>query len=326
MAVLAVLTMVVYSTSFWALVVALEDIPPLTLGLLRSFLAFLFILGLFFTLAIFKGDNRFLRPRYLLFAGLKKRRFALLFFGTAVFGTVLPNIFQNIGMTMMDPSSTSSLASLLQSVSPVFTITLSWVILRERLTTWKVVGLAIAIPATAFLTTYDQSGFDLGSDETVGALLNLLTALCYSFSGLFLKKALNEGAEPISIIALNGSLGTLLLLPIAVIFWAVGAEDPLLAFDAGLPALLSLIYLSVCIYAATSIVWYRVIRSDELSRITFYVFLLPVFSYIFGYIMLGDRLSLVQTISGLVLLFAVYLAQLRGNPFRRKGASQGHEG
>jgi drug/metabolite transporter (DMT)-like permease len=282
-------------------------------------------LGLFLFLWAVRGERKYLRRESLFFAGLKDRRYAPLLVGTALFGTVIPNVLQNIGMKMMDPSSTSSLASLIQGVSPIFTILLAWMVLKERLTTWKVVGLALAIPATIVLTTYSQSGMDLGSEETVGALLNLLTALCYSLSGLFLKSALNKGAKPIPIIAVNSFLGTILLFPVTLVFWALGTEDPLVSLDAGPAALLSMVYLSVCIYAITAMVWYRVIRSDDLSRITFYVFLLPLFSYVFGYIMLGDRLSTVQVASGAVLLLAVYLAQLRGNPLRGQRPTRPHE-
>lgn len=325
MASLAVLAMIVYSTSFWALVIALEDIPPVTLGLLRTAIAAIFMIGLFLFMWWVRGDKRYISSDRLLFAGLKDRRYALLLVGTATFGTVVPNVLQNIGMTMMDPSSTSSLTSLIQGVSPVFTILLAWALLSERLTAWKVMGLALAVPATVVLTTHSGSGFDIGSEETLGALMNLLTALSYSFSGLFLKKALNKGADTLSVIAINSFIGTALLLPVTAVFWTLGSEDPLVTLGARPASLLSLIYLSVCIYAITSMFWYRVVRSDDLSRITFYVFLLPVFSYVFGYIMLGDRLSIVQFASGTVLLFAVYLAQLRGNPFRRQDRSRGHD-
>jgi drug/metabolite transporter (DMT)-like permease len=68
----------------------------------------------------------------------------------------------------------------------------------------------------------------------------------------------------------------------------------------------------VGLYGITAIIWYRVIRMGELSRITFFVFLLPVFSYAVGYILLDERLGAVQLIAGGVLLAGVGISQVRG--------------
>jgi drug/metabolite transporter (DMT)-like permease len=53
----------------------------------------------------------------------------------------------------------------------------------------------------------------------------------------------------------------------------------------------------------------------ELSRVTFFVFLLPVFSYFVGYIMLDERLGTVQLMAGAILLAGVGISQVR----RKKG-------
>jgi drug/metabolite transporter (DMT)-like permease len=55
-----------------------------------------------------------------------------------------------------------------------------------------------------------------------------------------------------------------------------------------------------------------VIRAGELSRVIFFIFLIPVFSYCVGYIMLDERFNAVQLISGLILLLGVGLSQVRG--------------
>ena len=47
MVIIAVATMLLFGTSFWGLVIALDGIPPITLGLLRAILVALFMLSLF---------------------------------------------------------------------------------------------------------------------------------------------------------------------------------------------------------------------------------------------------------------------------------------
>ncbi|MBN1538636.1 MAG: DMT family transporter, partial [Candidatus Thermoplasmatota archaeon] len=176
MTLLGVLSMLLFGTSFWGLVIALEVIPPVTLGFLRALWVSVFMLTLIFFLGKFTGRKGMIGKDNLLLAGLRGRRGMLTVVSFALFSTVLPNILQNLGMTMMDPGSTSSLTALIQGVSPIFTILLAVPFLGERLGPWKIAGLLVTVPATILLSTYGSAGIDLGSRETVGALLNLLTA------------------------------------------------------------------------------------------------------------------------------------------------------
>jgi drug/metabolite transporter (DMT)-like permease len=312
MAIIAVATMLLFGTSFWGLVVALEGIPPITLGILRAILVALFMFFLFVFMAKVLGRKGMLDRKNLFTAGVRTKRPFLLVFMFAVFSTALPNLFQNLGLTLMDPSSTSSLAAFIQGVAPVFTIILAVIFLREKLGKWKVAGLIIALPATAVLTTYGSGGIDLSSKETIGAFLNLLTALSYSISGILLKTSLNKGAKPLHLVFVNALYGTVFILPFSVITWITGWEDPISMFGSGIQVWLALIFVSIGLYGITAVLWYRVISSGELSRLIFYVFLIPVFSYFVGFILLGERLDVVQMISGAILLLGVGLSQIRG--------------
>lgn len=310
---LAIFSMMVFGTSFWAIVIALEGIPPITLGFLRALIAFIFMILLFIFLRFFRGEGRWLRRKQFWYGGLKDERFIFMILGSAFFGTALPNMLQNTGMLMMDEGSTSSLASLIQGIGPVFTIVLAAVVLKERLGPWRTTGLVIAIPSTIVLTTYGTGGFDLGTDEAFGGFLNVLTALSYSISGLFLKSAFNRGAHPVSVLTLNSLFGAVFTLPFLLFFWFIGMEDPLVIIDISGIQVLSLLYLSVCVYAVAAIIFYKVMRNNDLSGVMFFVFLLPVFSTLLGYILLDERLSAIQVLAALVLLVGVFISQITGS-------------
>lgn len=312
MTLFAIGSMLLFGTSFWGLVIALEGIPPVTLGFLRAFLVTSFMLLVFLFMSKVSGRKNMTKRDNILYGGLKGRKALPLVVSFAFFSTVLPNLFQNIGMTLMDPASTSSLAALIQGVSPVFTIILAVILLKEGLGKWKIMGLFLAVPATVILTTYGTGGIDINSEQTLGAFLNLLTALSYSISGVLLKTAMNRGAGPAHLVSANAMYGTVLLLPFALICWTVGWEDPLSIFGSGAHVWLALFFTSVGLYGITAIVWYIVIRSGELSRVTFFVFLIPIFSYLVGYIMLDERLNTIQLLAGSLLLFGVGISQIRG--------------
>jgi drug/metabolite transporter (DMT)-like permease len=311
MVLFAVGSMLLFGTSFWGLVVVLKGIPPVTLGLLRALLVASFMFLLFLFMSRIMGNKRMVKKRNILFGGVRGKRVLPLVLSISLFSTVFPNLFQNTGMTMMDPGSTSSLTALIQGVSPIFTIIMAVILLHEKLGKWKIIGLLIALPASVVLTTYGSTGFEIGSQQTLGAFLNVLTALSYSISGILIKTAFNRGASPAHLVLVNAMYGFLLLIPVTFVFWLAGWEDPVSIFVSGLHIWLALFYVSVGLYGITAIIWYIVIRSGELSRVTFFVFLIPVFSYIVGYLLLDERLNNVQLLAGALLLFGVGISQIR---------------
>jgi drug/metabolite transporter (DMT)-like permease len=105
--------------------------------------------------------------------------------------------------------------------------------------------------------------------------------------------------------------GTVVLVPFALITWVAGWEDPLSMIGSPPQVWLGLLYTSVGLYGITAVLWYRVISSGELSRVIFFVFLIPVFSYVVGYILLDERFDIVQLVSGMLLLIGVGISQIR---------------
>ncbi len=311
---MALFTMMLFGTAFYALVVALEDVPPVLLATIRSSLASVFLVGLLLifwnrSTGIPRGDVTFKR---VVTADLKGKGSIWLMLGFALFSIILPNIMQNMGMTMMDPASTSSLSSLIQGIGPVLTIFLAALILRERLDRWKILGLAITLPATLILTTYGSSGFQLTSDTTVGGLLNLGTAISYSISAIFLKTALNRGGNPILLVTLNMIIGTIMIIPVQIILMVIGWESPTDLLNISFSSFLAVIYISISIAAIASFIWYLVLQREKVSRATFYIFLLPAFPVLLGYLLLGERLGSVQVAAGLFILLGVFISQRKG--------------
>ena len=94
--ILAVFSMMVFGTAFWAIVLALRDIPPVTLGFLRAAIAAMFMGSLYLFMGFGLKRTVWLKRERWLLSDLKKKRYLLLVAGTAFFGTALPNMLQNI--------------------------------------------------------------------------------------------------------------------------------------------------------------------------------------------------------------------------------------
>jgi drug/metabolite transporter (DMT)-like permease len=306
--VLALFSMAIFGTSFWGILIALKGFPPVTMAFLRPLVASITLIAV---LLAFGYGWLFTDLKVFVRGGIHHKRAVWMIIAMSVFGSVIPNILQNIGLLMMDPGSTSTLAALIQGGGPIFTIFLAAMVLGERIDKWKFLGLALVIPATLVLTTYTRSGFDLTSKEAIGGLLNLLTALCYSVSSMFLKRSLDHGGQPPRLIIMNGLWAAVLTAPILGLFYLAGWEQVPRISDMTFESVLALFYISFGIYAVTGLLWYRVYQNDEVSRVVFYAFLLPVFSAAMGYALLGERLTWVQIAAGLAVLAGVGISQVK---------------
>ena len=223
----------------------------------------------------------------------------------ALFTIPLPDLLQNFGMRMMRPETVASVTSILQPMSPVFTLILAAVFLKERVTGKKVLGIGLAFLGAVMLST--GGDLDIRDANTLGSSLIVLSALSYAISGIIGKHIL-KGASPLGIMVWGYVFGSLWLFPI----WAYEPQVPILDFW----AVLALVFLSIGTLFPY-ILWYRVLENNEVSAQTAFVFLIPIFGVFFSALLMGERLSPYLLIWGLMILGGVYLTQT-GSPEEQK--------
>ncbi len=280
-------TILIWALAFPVIKVALEDFPPITLALVRFAIASLFFLVLQFTIG---GGMAAIRA-------LTARLWALII----IFGVVqsaVTNIAQNIGMQWTE----AGVASIIQSVGPVFAVVLAVMFLGERLTRMKVVGGALAILGTAGIVT--GGGAVLGSSTLLGNLLMVVTAAAYAVGGTIAKYVLRD-VDPTTMMA----VGT----PFALIPLAIGAAfeaDAMSSLqNASATAWASVLFLALLATGVTMILWYRVLARVELSHLAYFIYLIPVFSVALAWAILGETITAVQALFAGVIIAGVAVAQ-----------------
>ncbi len=280
-------TILIWALAFPVIKVALEDFPPITLALVRFAIASLFFLVLQFTIG---GGMAAIRA-------LTARLWALII----IFGVIqsaVTNIAQNIGMQWTE----AGVASIIQSVGPVFAVVLAVMFLGERLTRMKVVGGALAILGTAGIVT--AGGAALGSSTLLGNLLMVVTAAAYAVGGTIAKYVLRD-VDPTTMMA----VGT----PFALIPLAIGAAfeaDAMSSLqNASATAWASVLFLALLATGVTMILWYRVLARVELSHLAYFIYLIPVFSVALAWAILGETITAVQALFAGVIIAGVAVAQ-----------------
>ena len=279
---LILISMLIWGVSYPVVKILLNSgMQPITLATLRNFI---FIPLLFYILAG-KRYARYSRSDMILCVAL------------AFFTVFLPNISQNIGMKY----TSASISSVIQSTSPIFTVMLAFIFLREARTLNKIVGSLVGLIGTVFLTTGGSFDFDA---TVFGNLLILISSISYAISGILIKVALSR-IDPLDLLCFEIIFGFfMLLIP------NMALEDLSAVISLSFDVWMYILFLSVFAGFLASIMYYMVLREEEISHLAIFSYLIPVFAIISSYIMLHETLGVKEIFFTMVILSGIVITEL----------------
>lgn len=223
----------------------------------------------------------------------------------------IPELAQNFALSL---NENATITAFLQSVGPVAAVILAVVFLREKTRARQWFGMTLAV----FFTILLVIGLGQQIDVRVrwGNILALVTAVSYALSGIFTKKAL-EHFKPLDLVMLSPILGFLPLVSIIPFRQdvSIGAITP-----QGWQALIVLIAISGVL---PLLVWYVLLREEPISQTFPLALLIPGFTFIFSYFLLGERLLFIQLLIMIPVGIGVILAQ--SGPKMEDQTSEGEE-
>jgi drug/metabolite transporter (DMT)-like permease len=264
----AALAAVLFGASVVAVRVAVRDVPPVSLAVLRFGQGGLLLAAILPVVA----------PRYLRTRWDRLLRFGLL--GLVLFA-LFPLTF-NIGLQYTEASR----GAVMLATMPIWSALLGRVI-GERLAWRQVVGVGLSVVgiALAFL----EPGRAIGGDamRLVGDGLLLLTGLLGALYGLIAKRVLAvDSAATVTTYAML--IGTVLLLPAAVVEGLVPAIGRL---ELDRQVLGLVVFLGVLGGAAAFLLWTWALSRLTPTQVAVYVNLNPIVAALLGILLLGERRS-----------------------------------
>jgi drug/metabolite transporter (DMT)-like permease len=215
-------------------------------------------------------------------------------------GVFVHQMLQAYALTMTTATNTGWLIG----VSPIWSALLAAIVLRERFGFWKVIGLVGGFLGVLLVVTRGDFGPGvLGRPSTTGDLLILISTLnwaIYSVVGHPTIRRLGPRR------ATSGSMlfGTAMLAPffIAQRGWR---QVPNLTAT-GWAALL---FLAVACSALGYLFWYGALERIEVSRVAALLYAEPLVTFAAAALLLGERVSAVVIIGGVLVLASVLVAQ-----------------
>ena len=192
-------------------------------------------------------------------------------------------------------------AALIIALNPMV-ISLGAVLLfGERLTLLQSSGLFISLAGALLVISNGHpvqllsGGFGRGEAAILGCVVSWAA---YSLIG---RKVL-AAMTPLSAVFYSALFGSLLLLPVTMVDGTLPSPRSYLRSD-----WLALLYLGVCGTAIGFSLYYRAIRSIGSARSGVFINLVPLFSILLGWLMLGETIKSSVLAGGIILLIGVYL-------------------
>jgi drug/metabolite transporter (DMT)-like permease len=197
--------------------------------------------------------------------------------------------------------TTSAAAATIVALLPLVIAVAAYYLLRETVTArlWR--GLAVTLVGTLLLTVGGEAT-DQAPRPWLGNLLEalaMLTAVGYTL----LVKHLSRYYPPLFLTAVQTWLGGLLLVPS---FLLPGNGSPAALSGS---AWLGLLYLGSLVSVGAYFLYNHALSALPASRVAVTTTLIPVFAALFGWLLLGETLTLLQTGAMLLVLTGVCYSQ-----------------
>jgi drug/metabolite transporter (DMT)-like permease len=273
---------VVWGSTYLAIRVAVETLPPLLMASVR----FLIAGGVLYAWAIRRGDRHGDRPT------LSQWRAA------AIIGTALL-LGGNGGVVLAEQSVPSGIAALLVATVPLWMVVLARAVLGERVTWRESLGIAVGFGGILLLVNPTTGG----SFDPLGVGLLLFASLSWAAGSLYARRAPMPSRGLVGT-AMQMIAGGVALGIAGIAAGEIADVDPAGASTA---SLLGLGYLIVfgSLVGFTAYAW--LLRVTRTSLVSTYAYVNPVVAVLLGWGFLGEPLSIRTLVAGGVIVIGVAL-------------------
>ncbi len=281
---------VLWGGSFLFVGIAVHDVPPLTIVLIRVALSAIALHIILKTMGYkFPTDKTIL--------------FAFLIMG--LLNNAIPFSLISYGQSHI----ASGLASILNATTPIFTVIVAhFLTTDEKLTTRKVSGVIIGFIGVAVMIGIDA--LQALGIHIFAQLAILLATTSYAFAGIYGKRFQALGVKPITVATGQVTASSFLMLPLVLII-----DQPWTLSMPSTHSIIALIALALLSTVLAYILFFEVLARAGATNLLLVTFLIPPSAIILGVLVLNESIQFNQML-GLALII-VSLATIDGRVFRR---------
>jgi drug/metabolite transporter (DMT)-like permease len=198
-------------------------------------------------------------------------------------------------------------ASLLMLVTPILITLLSAWFLKEKVTSFKIMGLALGVTGACILIGFGKEKNSSAENVLLGDILVLLNAISYTFY-FILVKPLIKNYNPIMVLRMVFTIGTFIMLPFC---WQEFTATNWKNFDTNQYLILALIVIPGTFFAYLFNIYGIKILGPSTAGA--YIYLQPFFAAIIAFTFLHEHIALYKIMAAVLIFTGVYLANKKTN-------------
>lgn len=282
---LLVLLSAIWGSSFMFMRYLAPLIGPVATADARVLIAGLFLVALF---AILRFDLRW-RERW--------KRYLVI----GIVNSGLPFLLYSYASLTLP----SSVEVVINALAPGFGALFGAIWLGERLSVRKVLGLLIGLAGVAVVSGIGGGG--AGKASILAMLACVGATVCYGLAGVYVKLRAKD-IEPKAVAAASQLMAGIAIMPALIFYPPKAAISPA-------TAIVVVVFAILC-SAVAYLIYYRLLSTVGPSKALTVTFLMPVFGFLWGGLLLGEGISLRMLIGALVILGGTLLVV--GRPPGRK--------
>ncbi len=276
------IAMMVWASSFIALKSAIGPIGPMSVifgRMVVASLCFLFFIKAFMKLRFTKEDIKYL---------------ALM----VMFEPCLYFLFEANALVF----TTAGQAGMIASTMPLLTAIGAGIVLKELISKKLIIGSLIAFTGVVWLSLSATSD-ENATNPLMGNTLMFFAMICGAGYAISIRH-LTKRFSPLFLTALQAFIGAIFFLPLAL--WEYNA----ITMNFNKDALLCIVYLGVVVTLGGYGLFNFALSRVEASKASMFINLIPVFTLLLAFLILGERLSFIEMIASSIILFGVIITQI----------------
>lgn len=272
---LCVLTFFLWGSVYVFSKYAMACFSPMTVQAIRYLLAALFVFA-----AAPRKQFRKIQREHLKF-----------FLITGLLGYLAANGLTMYSIHMLD----ATVASLINSSNPVFIMLFAALLLREKMTVRRGIGIGCALVGVVFVI-----GIDFGHISLPGIVCSVLGVILGALGSAVVRKvSCHYVPEQVTLIYLLSALPFCLICSAAETL-----RNPLPLTLSGIGAIL---YLGVITTGVANLLWNKALTSMDACVCSMFYPLQPMFSALFSVVLLGEKITAELVIGGILIAAGVLI-------------------
>lgn len=195
----------------------------------------------------------------------------------------------------------TTVGNVLSSTSPLFTVVFATLVFNdEKATRAKTLGTVVGFAGMLVIVLASATDLALGSNEPLGVIAQIGTAICYALAPIASRKLLRDEPIIVQSTALAGLAGGTM--------WIAAAVSEPINLPTAPATWAALLWLGALSSAAANLLYFSLLRSWGSTRSSLISYTSPIIGVALGALLLGEHINTGFVAGAALILAGVYVA------------------